>query len=124
LELKWVTISPNCRGHVWGENRDFSRGEKVVAPKKDEAVAFLARLEKLLSGPTRLDEVRALVREDPELAVAAAYAYLAAGERRHLQMAGALAVAYDAELEDDGLASLKRLLMSSLPWVQESKFRP
>lgn len=82
---------------------------------KDRAVQFLRRAEGLFErGDVRLNEVRALVDEDPEAAVLAAQAFLGAGGRRNLQKASALAAAYELELEDDSLSLLVERRLAEL----------
>ena len=78
---------------------------------REQGEAFIERLNALVrrgadgKGELDVDRLREIVRENPELAIAAAHGYAGtAGQfRPHAQWALALAVAYNLEFEDDSL---------------------
>jgi hypothetical protein len=85
----------------------------VMADRK-EVDAYIRRLNDHIKSRgggkmvIRPEELREIVREDPEMTVVAVRAYLEMGPfgRGYLQLAGALAGAYEAEFHDDSLSRL------------------
>jgi hypothetical protein len=81
-------------------------------PTKSDAEAFMNRLNSQIQSQGAgkmgidVDALRAIVRENPEMTVAAAKTYLQMGRygRGYYQVAVALATMYQAEFQDDSLA--------------------